>query len=47
MNEKEFKSSKVQSSKVDSFEDLNVYKQARELTNRIYDVSKNGNTLDL
>jgi len=29
------------SSKVDSFEDLNVYKQARELTNRIYDVSKN------
>jgi len=45
MNTKEFKSSKVQSSRVESFEDLNVYKQARELTNRIYDVTKNSSFL--
>jgi len=44
---KEFKSSSVQGfkskcSKVEGFEDLNVYKQARELTNKIYDNTKQG-----
>lgn len=40
MNNKEFKSLKVQSSRVESFEDLNVYKNARDLTNKIYEVTR-------
>lgn len=50
MNDKKFKGSKVQGSKVkdsnqrgskvESFEDLNVYKKARKLTNNIYDITK-------
>ena len=30
----------VQSSRVESFEDLNVYKQARDLTNKIYEITR-------
>lgn len=46
MNEnEEFKSSRVGSSKVESFEDLNVYKQARELANKIYEMTKHGSFL--
>lgn len=40
MTNKEFKGSMVQGSRVQSFEDLNVYKQARELTNKIYEITK-------
>ena len=36
MNKEEFKGSRVEGSKIESFEDLNVYKQARDLTNKIY-----------
>ncbi|RLB03623.1 MAG: four helix bundle protein [Deltaproteobacteria bacterium] len=32
--------SKVQSSRVESFEDLHVYEQARKLTNRIYEITR-------
>ena len=32
----------VQSSRVESFEDLNVYNQARQLTNEIYTITKQG-----
>lgn len=31
---------KKEKSKVDSFEDLNVFKKARDLTNKIYDITK-------
>jgi four helix bundle protein len=45
MDERGFKSSKVQgskdqSSRVESFEDLNVYRQARDLTNKIYELTR-------
>ncbi|MFH1538901.1 MAG: four helix bundle protein [bacterium] len=40
MNDEKFKGSKVQGSKVECFEDLNVYKKARELTNKIYEITK-------
>jgi four helix bundle protein len=45
MEEREFKSSKVQGSKdqgsrVKTFEDLNVYKQGRDLTNKIYELTR-------
>lgn len=42
MNHKESKDSRVQSSRVESFEDLNVYRQARELTNKIYEITRQG-----
>jgi len=42
MNNKEFKGSKVKSSRVENFEDLNVYKQARNLTNKIYEITRQG-----
>jgi four helix bundle protein len=42
MNNKEFKGSRVQSSRVESFEDLNVYKQARALTNEVYNITRQG-----
>ena len=34
--------SKVQGSKVRSFEELNIYQQARDLTNKIYQITKDG-----
>lgn len=40
MNHNEFKGSRVQGSRVESFEDLYVYKQARELTNKIYEITR-------
>ncbi|MCI0454036.1 MAG: four helix bundle protein [Candidatus Dadabacteria bacterium] len=35
-------SSSDQGSRVESFEDLNVYKQARGLTNKIYEITRQG-----
>jgi len=29
-------------SRVESFEDLNVYKQVRDLTNKIYEITRQG-----
>ena len=43
MNKEEFKGSRVEGSKIESFEDLNVYKQARDLTNKIYSITRQGN----
>lgn len=40
--DKEFLSSKVKGSRVENFEDLNVYKQARDLTNKIYEITRQG-----
>lgn len=37
-----FKSSKVRNQRVESFEDLNVYRQARDLTNKIYEITRQG-----
>jgi four helix bundle protein len=34
------KNSEGQKSKVENFEDLNVYQQARELTNKIYEITR-------
>ncbi len=47
MNDEGFKSSRVQGlkgqgSRVESFEDLNVYQQARNLTNKIYEITRQG-----
>lgn len=43
MNREESKGSRVQRSRVETFEDLNVYKQARALTNEIYGITRQGN----
>lgn len=40
--DKEFLSSRVKGSRVENFEDLNVYKQARDLTNKIYEITRQG-----
>lgn len=47
MDERGFKGLKVQgskdhSSRVESFDDLNVYRHARDLTNRIYEITRQG-----